>query len=277
MRDGWGFYWKPYTPPVFIKPDGTVIPHIMHGYCPFVVDPVMRNYALSATRDDEASEEPAVEKQAEEEPKDENGQAVEAEEELKRLPTKAELLKAEATSLRHLLNHMPKNPYCASCQRSKMQAAHTPSRKGKPWKETIAEGFGFLTADHFVTKDDFDQSIDGDKAGIVIKCRGSKWIDIYPTKGKSSVEAEAAFADFEGPWKTVQYFYSDDAPELLSAARARGWTQGTATPGRPETNGIAENAVRQVLEGTRTALEHAGFGPKWWSFAGKHFCIATKT
>jgi hypothetical protein len=150
-----------------------------------------------------------------------------------------------------------------------MQAAHTPNRKGKPSSThgDISEKFGFITADHFVTKDELDQSIDGDKAGIVIKCRGSKWIDLYATKGKNSSEAEAAFADFEGPWKTIEYFYSDDAPELLSAARARGWTQGTATPGRPETNGAAENAVRQVLEGTRTALE--------WPFAGKHYCTAT--
>ncbi len=30
-------------------------------------------------------------------------------------------LKAEATSVRHLLTHLPKNPYCVSCQHAKMR------------------------------------------------------------------------------------------------------------------------------------------------------------
>ena len=54
-----------------------------------------------APRDEgeEPSEAPTVEKQAEE-----------AKGELKRLPTKAELLRIEAERLPHLPNHMPKNP-----------------------------------------------------------------------------------------------------------------------------------------------------------------------
>jgi hypothetical protein len=158
-----------------------------------------------------------------------------------------------------------------------MQSAHTPNHKGRPSAdhEELDKQFGYITADHFIAGDELDRSIEGDKAGIVIKCRTSKWLDLYATSGKCTADAEAAFADFEGPWKTVQYFYSDDAPELLAAAKGRGWIQGTATPGRPETNGAAENAVRQVLEGIRTTLDHAGFSPKWWPYAGKHFCLSS--
>ena len=34
-------------------------------------------------------------------------------------PQKDTSLKDEATSLRHLLTHLPKNPYCSTCQRSR--------------------------------------------------------------------------------------------------------------------------------------------------------------
>ena len=157
-----------------------------------------------------------------------------------------------------------------------MQAAHTPSRKGKPTAshDEVEEKFGRITADHFLVADEIDSAIDGEKAGLVIKCRGSNWLDLYPTKGKFSADAEDAFIDFEGPYKSVDYFYADDSPELTAAAKSRGWIRGSATPGRPETNGVAENAVRQVIEGARTALEHAGLTPKWWSYAGKHFCMS---
>ena len=34
-------------------------------------------------------------------------------------------LKAEATSLRHLLTHLPKNPHCVSCQQAKMRQRYS--------------------------------------------------------------------------------------------------------------------------------------------------------
>ena len=41
----------------------------------------------------------------------------------------------------------------------------------------------------------------------------------------------------------------------------------------PKTNGIAERAVRTVLEGTRSLLFHSGFDKRWWSRAMRHFCL----
>ena len=39
-------------------------------------------------------------------------------------------LKAEATSLRHFMTHLPKNPHCKACQRSKLVSKASPSRGG---------------------------------------------------------------------------------------------------------------------------------------------------
>ena len=37
------------------------------------------------------------------------------------------------------------------------------------------------------------------------------------------------------------------------------------------------SAVCPVVEGTRTALEHAGLPARWWCYACKHFCFAQNT
>ena len=51
-------------------------------------------------------------------------------EQLEMLPTRGEKLKEDAKSVSHMLTHVPKNPYCTTCQRAKMQATSAPNRKG---------------------------------------------------------------------------------------------------------------------------------------------------
>ena len=105
-------------------------------------------------------------------------------EQLELLPTRGEKLKEDAKSLSHMLTHVPKNPYCTTCQRAKMQAKSAPNRKGLHSDGSARpKGFGVeATADHFIAKDEIDTSISGDKTGLVIHCRGSDWLEQYGTK-----------------------------------------------------------------------------------------------
>jgi hypothetical protein len=48
--------------------------------------------------------------------------------------------------------------------------------------------------------------------------------------------------------------YIDGSQELKGACKALGILRDVATPRRPQTNGVAERAVRRVLEGTRALL-----------------------
>jgi len=140
--------------------------------------------------------------------------------------------------------------------------------------DEIPRVFGALvTADHLIAQDIVDESILGDRTAPVVLDRGTQWLDMFPLLSKDFVDTAAALKEFVGI-AVVQDFYSDCSPELKKVAEFNGWKHTTSTPGRPETNGVAERAVRTVIEGTRTALEHAGLPPKWWSYAGRHFCFA---
>ena len=52
-----------------------------------------------------------------------------------------------------------------------------------------------------------------------------------------------------------------------------GICRGSSVPGRPKTNAIAENKVKQVLQGARTVLDHAGVPTSYWPFEARHFTL----
>ena len=41
---------------------------------------------------------------------------------------------------------------------------------------------------------------------------------------------------------------------------------------KTDRNGIAEREIRNVLEGTRTLLEHSGLPTSYWPYASRCFC-----
>eukprot|EP00971_Amphidinium_carterae_P349381 6490990-Amphidinium_carterae.1 len=92
-------------------------------------------------------------------------------------------------------------------------------------------------------------------------------IQVYPVKSKRAQEVCASLKDFCGKRRCANIIYSDNAPELLEAAKEYSWAHHTSTPGRSQTNGKIERAVRHVQEGARCLLLQAGFPPNWWPMA----------
>ena len=74
--------------------------------------------------------------------------------------------------------------------------------------------------------------------------------------------------------QTLKLVYSDQAPELKSAVTTLGALHRLSTPGMPKTNGLIENKVKLVLHETRVLLRQAGFEPRRWPFAVRHFSMA---
>jgi RNA:NAD 2'-phosphotransferase (TPT1/KptA family) len=291
MIEGYGFYWPPFTPPHIISPGGQrrvdcivedYVPYVLEAdgvACPFTAagQPSTSSSSRAPARD-ESLLQPAMEytgeTEGEESPGHEEHKPEDDEEDDN--PDNLTLMQLEARSLHHQLTHLPKNPQCEACQRAKMQ--HKPHKRRKiPLAERAkAEEFGdLITGDHIVSLDSIDVSIDGKKDAMVIYDVATGYIDCYPTSSRSANEAIGALQHFLGPKQSLGEFYSDAASELRAAAKALGLCRRSATPGIPQTNGLIENKVKKVLQGTRTILDHAGFPSQYWSYACRHFCFSS--
>ena len=71
--------------------------------------------------------------------------------------------------------------------------------------------------------------------------------------------------------------YFDNAREYLDAANQLGIIYGTRDANRPQSNGVAERAVRSILEGTRSVLFQSGLPHCYWAEAAECFAFSKKT
>ena len=136
MKGGYKFVWNPYKDPYLVAPDGRTIMLQVDNYVPYLPDastalpsvagihtaPSVRMAGAKVDAGDKSSKEldlPDDMMLSELLPKGDAGGSAEAP------PPKGRVgerdLVAEATSLHHLMTHMPKNPHCPSWQRAKMQ------------------------------------------------------------------------------------------------------------------------------------------------------------
>ena len=121
-----------------------------------------------------------------------------------------------------------------------------------------------ISADHIVSKSEDSRGFDGSRYALVFLDQGTPWVDVAPTATKTTEETTRALQDFVGPSERVENFYSDNAGELVKAARSLGWRSDQSVPYVSQTNGRIERAIRLVEEGTRTLLEHSGLAPEAW-------------
>ncbi len=133
--------------------------------------------------------------------------------------------------------------------------------------------FGHCTGDHFINRKkkintdeeiSYDANFPGASTAIVLHDRFTGIDECYPKSSKSTEHCVEAFNHWKGPNEKVTQFYSDNALELVKAARVVNWPMPTSTPGIPQTNGLVERAVRRVKERGRKFLSQAG-GVKDWS------------
>jgi hypothetical protein len=184
-----------------------------------------------------------------------------------------EALKAEAKTLHHLMTHAPKNPYCEVCQRAKMYK--TPSYRVDGSTTVDAEKFGdLITADHLVLHRDNEQEIDDARLALVVKDVATDFVFCYPSGRKTKDECYAALTHFTSRADEIGTFYSDNAPELESAATELGWRREKSKECLHQTNAVAERCIRAVTEGTRSNLEQAGLCHRYWPEASKHACMS---
>ena len=79
-------------------------------------------------------------------------------------------------------------------------------------------------------------------------------LGVYPSQTKDAEAVKQAFTHFMGPFGEPREVYTDSAEEYNKAFQLLKWNHRIARPHRPQTNGVAERAVRRITEATRCAL-----------------------
>ena len=71
--------------------------------------------------------------------------------------------------------------------------------------------------------------------------------------------------------------HSDNAPAIHPATKTLGVIWDPAEPGEPRTDAIAERAVYDVFDGTRSLLVRAGFPGYMWTQVMPTYCLLENT
>ena len=171
-----------------------------------------------------------------------------------------------------MLTHIPKNPYCDIRQKAKMFTP--PSRAVGGSTKVEAEKFGdHITADFIVTRDEDELGIDEEKNALVVKDIATEFMYVYPNARRTTNAAILAIKHFVGHNDEIGVFYSDNAPELISAMKILQCRHVLSRDYISKSNAQAERAVRSVLEGTRVNLLQAGLNHWHWPHAARHWCF----
>ena len=128
-------------------------------------------------------------------------------------------LREEATTAKHLFTHHPKNPFCPVCQKAQMLAPHA-RKKGGSGTITSKKFGDHVTMDHIITRDLKDHGLDGERVALVVKNVYSKFRYIYPAEAKDTESCINSFKHFLKVEDKIGTIYSDNAPELIAAARS---------------------------------------------------------
>ena len=169
--------------------------------------------------------------------------------------------------------HLPKDKDCAFCNEGKMikpHATRVANRSDVHKHDEPKEFAARLTADTLLAQDR-SKSYEGSEYGQVMYDVGTKFNGFYDQATKTEADAILSLNHFVGPNKTVKQFYSDNAPELMKAAKVLPWPHDTSAPEVSQTNGLIERKVRILEDGVRTILLAAGLYHRWWPWAGRYF------
>ena len=259
--DGYTFIWNAHCPPLLYRPDKSMVPLRLDQLVPVLEESAGHDVPMCM---------PAADAQPDAAPIANELQIVPYVD-----PRSAEQkLKDEAVSARHMMTHVPKNPFCKVCQRAKMYRQQA-RRKDPDIKAGEApKKFGdLIQADHLVVgRSKVTHGLGNEKVALFVWDRATGIKDAPAMKSKAARNTELALKTFtDGSAKSL---YSDNAPELIKAAENLGLVHPTSTPHRPQSNSVTERQIRVTVEGTRAALVQSGLPHRFWPLALRHHTMS---
>ena len=183
------------------------------------------------------------------------------------------LLTREAQSIAHLMTRIPKKEFCDVCRKAKM--IKYPSRARGGSRQIKAESFGdHVTGDFLITAKGEEAGDEDEGIGLALKDVFSGFTYVYPSPRKDAESTINSFKHFVLDEAIVKIFYSDNASELISAARTLQWRHVTSKDYISQSNAVAERTIRSIVEGTRVSLLQSGLHHQYWPHAARHWCIS---
>ena len=165
---------------------------------------------------------------------------------------------------------------CDICRRNKPQKARCESKGVKAFDSLpVPVSFGDAgTLDHKIIYED-DASRDGDRNACGIFDCATYWLQAYGDTTKSAKATISALQTNYGlkiP-EVCKHIYVDNSDEIRAACEHFYLSHDISTAHRSETNGIAENAIRRVEEGTSCTMSQSGLCDAWWKEAMECYCF----
>ena len=125
-----------------------------------------------------------------------------------------------------------------------------------------------ITADNKVPSEE-SESRNNHRGGTRL---GNTVVTVLPVQNKNFPEDPEEPHEVPGADEETNSHLTDSSLEFGKSCEDLSWNHCTSTPHRPETNGIAERAVRRVKEGTSSVLSQSGLGNEWWAGSMDCYC-----
>eukprot|EP00435_Cladocopium_sp_Y103_P046209 s240_g13.t1 len=166
----------------------------------------------------------------------------------------------------HLLTHQPAHPSCDVCRQAKLRShAHKRFKnqsEEKQFAQIIEAPRSFLqkiACDHLESS---NAGFRGEQYALICVDAYSGVVHAYPAQDKTQVSVEAALRHFCRETRSI--VASDRYPSILAAVRDLGLYPDPSVPNDPLHNALAESAIRNVRQGTRSLLLQSGLGVEFW-------------
>ena len=180
-------------------------------------------------------------------------------------------LAIEAQSLEHRMCHLPKNPTCPICQRSRMYRKSVRKLRHDPLTDRGAlepvTHFGQRIATDFIVV----QKLSSGKEHIVqvIRDEHSGWLRAFPLARRDTTSVVGDILSFLGPSydQPSVMVKSDQAPETRAACKQLGCVFEGSLENRFPHNSVLERDMRTIEEIARACHLQAGFDliPGLWT------------
>ena len=201
------------------------------------------------------------------------------------VPTsKAEELRAEATSERHLRTHFPKNPFCKICHIAKntsMRVADKPDAKADDMIDAPTAPLQQLATDDVImAKGDEHRGIGtgGVKSHHVIRDVFSGARVAYPMTRRGAAQHSRNFRHFMGlkanELSPACLIKLDEAGELIAAAEEVGMIPESSLPNWWPHNAMLERDIREEKECCRSVHLQSGLPYDMHSYSYPYACLS---